>query len=310
MATTKARPTSDRPAPQKTSTGASTAAQKTAATKAAVSKSAPTRKVAVSTRAIHSAANKLVLGIDIGGSAIKGAPVDLHEGRLASDRLKIATPQPATPAACAVVVNQIVTHFTTMTGASGPVGCTYPGVVWDGITHTAANMDAAWLKLDADALLEEACKRPFTVINDAQAAVLAEVRFGAARGANGLVLMLTFGTGIGSGLAYRGVAVPGVEFGHLRMQGNDAEKYAAASVRERQKMSYKIWAQRVNEYLARVESMIWPEVIVLGGGVVSDAPKWVPRLKTRTPLVVAALGNDAGIVGAALAATAQTNRKR
>lgn len=197
-----------------------------------------------------------------------------------------------------------------MTSKTGPVGCTYPGVVWDGITHTAANMDHGWLGRDADALFEEACKRPFTVINDAQAAVLAEVRCGAARGAEGLVLMLTFGTGIGSGLAYRGVAVPGVEFGHLRMQGVDAENIAAASVRDREKLSYKKWAERVNAYLARIESMIWPEVIVLGGGVVSDAVKWVPLLKTRTPLVVAELGNDAGIVGAAIAATTQVNRKR
>ena len=259
---------------------------------------------------IRAAASHLVLGIDIGGSGIKGAPVDLHEGRLANDRLRIETPQPATPEACAVVVNQIVSHFSTMTSKTGPVGCTYPGVVWDGITHTAANMDHGWLGRDADALFEEACKRPFTVINDAQAAVLAEVRCGAARGAEGLVLMLTFGTGIGSGLAYRGVAVPGVEFGHLRMQGVDAENIAAASVRDREKLSYKKWAERVNAYLARIESMIWPEVIVLGGGVVSDAVKWVPLLKTRTPLVVAELGNDAGIVGAAIAATTQVNRKR
>jgi polyphosphate glucokinase len=280
-------------------------AKKSASKKAAVKKTSPTRAAS-----IRSTAKSLVLGIDIGGSGIKGAPVDLGKGILATDRLRIETPQPSTPEACAVVVNQIVTHFETMTSSSGPVGCTYPGVVWDGVTHTAANMDHGWLGLDADALFEEACKRPFTVINDAQAAVLAEVRCGAARGAEGLVLMLTFGTGIGSGLAYRGVAVPGVEFGHIRMQGVDAETLAAASVRDRQKMSYKKWSERVNEYLARVEAMIWPEVIVLGGGVVSDAEKWVPRLKTRTPLVVAELGNDAGIVGAAIAATTQTNRKR
>jgi polyphosphate glucokinase len=268
-------------------------------------RSAPTRAAS-----IRGTAKSLVLGIDIGGSGIKGAPVDLGEGILANDRLRIETPQPSTPEACAVVVNQIVTHFETMTSSSGPVGCTYPGVVWDGVTHTAANMDQGWLGRDADALFEEACKRPFTVMNDAQAAVLAEVTVGAAKGVEGLVLMLTFGTGIGSGLAYRGVAVPGVEFGHIRMQGVDAEQLAAASVRDREKMSYRKWSERVNAYLARVEAMIWPEVIVLGGGVVSDAEKWVPRLKTRTPLVVAELGNDAGIVGAAIAATTQVNRKR
>ncbi len=259
---------------------------------------------------IRAAANHLVLGIDIGGSGIKGAPVDLHEGRLANDRIRIDTPQPSTPEACGVVVNDIVRHFSTMTAANGPVGCTYPGVVWDGITHTAANMDQGWLERDADAFFEEACKRPFTVINDAQAAVLAEIRHGAARGAEGLVLMLTFGTGIGSGLAYRGVAVPGIEFGHLRMEGNDAERFAAASARDRENLSFKKWTERVNAYLARVEAMIWPEVIVLGGGVVNDAQRWVPYLKTRTPVVVAELGNDAGIVGAAIAATTQPNRKR
>ena len=314
MATTRAGK-----APSKTATttsGATTRAGKAPSKTAATNSGATTpKKVSAGTtpskaKSIRSAANKLVLGIDIGGSGIKGAPVDLHEGRLAADRLRIETPQPATPEACAVIVNQIVTHFATMTASNGPVGCTYPGVVWDGITHTAANMDGAWIKLDADGMLEEACKRPFTVINDAQAAVLAEVRCGAARGAEGLVLMLTFGTGIGSGLAYRGVAVPGVEFGHLRMHGADAERYAAASARDREKLSYKKWAERVNEYLVRVESMIWPELIVLGGGVVSDGEKWIPRLRTRTPIVAAALGNDAGIVGAAIAATSQTNRKR
>ena len=280
-----------------------------AASKAA-SKATTTRATSTRVSSIRAAANHLVLGVDIGGSGIKGAPVDLHQGRLANDRLRIDTPQPATPEACGVVVNNIVSHFSTMISANGPVGCTYPGVVWDGITHTAANMDHGWLERDADAFLEEACKRPFTVINDAQAAVLAEVRYGAARGAEGLVLMLTFGTGIGSGLAYRGVAIPGIEFGHLRMEGNDAERFAAASVRDRENLSFKKWTERVNAYLARVEAMIWPEVIVLGGGVVGDAAKWVPKLKTRTPVVVAKLGNDAGIVGAAIAATTQTNRKR
>ena len=330
MAARKAGSATSKPtkaAPGKAKTAAPATTKKTEPSKPKTKKAAPANitepatvkvapkaatKRASSTRvsSIRAAANHLVLGIDIGGSGIKGAPVDLHEGRLAHDRLRIDTPQPATPEACGVVVNDIVRHFSTMTSANGPVGCTYPGVVWDGITHTAANMDHDWLERDADAFFEEACKRPFTVINDAQAAVLAEVRYGAARGAEGLVLMLTFGTGIGSGLAYRGVAIPGIEFGHLRMEGNDAERFAAASVSDREKLSFKKWTERVNAYLARVEAMIWPEVIVLGGGVVNDAAKWVPKLKTRTPVVVAELGNDAGIVGAAIAATTQTNRKR
>jgi polyphosphate glucokinase len=295
----------------KTPAAKKTSPPKKSATKAA--ESASVEKGAARASGLKAAAQSspgMVLGIDIGGSGIKGAPVALSNGTLAIDRLRIDTPQPATPQACAVVVNQIVTHFSTMTAAHGPVGCTYPGVVFDGITHTAANMDKGWIDCDADALLEEACKRPFTVINDAQAAVLAEVTCGAAKGVEGMVLMLTFGTGIGSGLAYRGVAVPGVELGHLRMKGGDAEAIAAASVKDRKKLSYKKWAEGVNEYISRLEGIIWPEVIILGGGVVEDADKWVPRLKTRTPLVVAKLGNNAGIVGAAIAATQQTNKKR
>ena len=262
------------------------------------------------TRKTTAPAHPLVLGIDIGGSGIKGAPVDLGNGALAADRLRIATPQPATPAACAEVVAEIVKNFEHMTGTKGPIGCTFPGVVWGGVVHTAANMDPGWVELDADGLFEEATKRSFTVINDAQAAVLAEVNHGAGKGVDGMVLMLTFGTGIGSGLAFRGVAVPGVELGHMVMHGVDAETLASANVKEQKKLSWKAWSELVNDYLFRVEKMLWPELIIIGGGISEKSEKFLPRLKSRAPIVPAQLVNGAGIVGAAIAATIQPNARK
>jgi polyphosphate glucokinase len=260
-------------------------------------------KQKVAGRVTRSATHPLVLGIDFGGSGIKGAPVDLVDGKLATDRKRIDTPQPSTPQACAEVIADIVRSFENMTAADGPIGITYPGVVFDGVTHTAANVDKGWIGLDADAMLEEALKRRVTVLNDAQAAVLAEINFGAGRGAEGMVLMLTFGTGIGSGLAYRGVALPGVELGHLRMHGQDAEKIAAASIKDEKKLSWKAWTDRVNDYLARIETMLYPELIIIGGGVSDEPEKFLARLKTRAPIVPAKLANGAGIVGAAIAAS-------
>jgi polyphosphate glucokinase len=277
----------------------STRAVKTAKTPTAAK--TPTRSAVATRRAV----NPLVLGIDVGGSGIKGAPVDLDQGVLVVDRTRYETPQPSTPAACTEVIAQLVTDFDPMTAANGPVGITYPGVVWDGTTLTAANVDQGWIGLDADAMLEERLKRKVTILNDAQAAALAEVHYGAGRGVDGMVLMLTFGTGIGSGLVYRGVALPGVELGHLRMHGRDAEQLAAASVKDTKKLSWKAWSERVNDYLARIEMMLWPELIIIGGGVSEEPEKFLSRLKTRTPVVPAKLGNSAGIVGAAIAA----NRK-
>ncbi len=258
-----------------------------------------TRPATPKRRAVH----PLVLGIDVGGSGIKGAPVDLEQGVLVVDRTRYDTPQPSTPAACTEVIAQLVADFDPMTASDGPVGITYPGVVWDGTTLTAANVDHDWIGLDADAMLEERLKRKVTVLNDAQAAALAEVHYGAGRGVEGMVLMLTFGTGIGSGLVYRGVALPGVELGHLRMHGRDAEQLAAASVKDNKKLSWKAWSDRVNDYLARIEMMLWPELIIIGGGVSEEPEKFLSRLKTRTPVVPAKLGNSAGIVGAAIAAS-------
>lgn len=259
----------------------------------APSKAAPHR------RSVH----PLVLGIDMGGSGIKGAPVDLDQGVLVVDRTRYNTPQPSTPAACTEIIAKLVADFDPMTAATGPVGITFPGVVWDGTTLTAANVDDGWIGLDADAMLEERLKRKVAVLNDAQAAALAEVHYGAGQGVDGMVLMLTFGTGIGSGLVYRGVALPGVELGHVRMHGRDAEQLAAASVKDNKKLSWKAWSERVNDYLARIEMMLWPELIIIGGGVSEEPEKFLSRLKTRTPVVPAKLGNSAGIVGAAIAAS-------
>jgi polyphosphate glucokinase len=243
---------------------------------------------------------KGTLGIDIGGSGIKGAPVNLHTGELLAERIRIPTPSPSRPEAVAKIVKQICDHFADL--AEGPVGVTFPGVVTGGITRTAANVDKKWINLDADALFEHTTGRQFSVINDAQAAVMAEVRYGAGRNTDGMVLMLTFGTGIGSGLAYRGVSMPGVELGHITIDGVDAEVNASANAKDREGWTYKQWVKKVNTYLAHVETILWPDLIIVGGGVSEKADRWVPLLNTRAPVEVAQLTNEAGIVGAAIVA--------
>ena len=241
-----------------------------------------------------------MLGIDIGGTGVKGAPVDLVSGTLTKERIRIETPKPSTPDAIAAVVAQIAERFAADTG-KGPIGITFPAVVKSGVTQTAANVDKAWIGCNADALFSQATGRDVRVINDAQAAAMAEARYGAAKGRDGIVLMLTFGTGIGSGLVIDGRSVEGVEFGHLEVDGEDGEKLASANVRDELDLSWKDWAKRVDRYLNRLETVFWPDVIIVGGGVSEKADKWVRRLTTRTPIVVAELHNDAGIVGAAMA---------
>jgi polyphosphate glucokinase len=240
-------------------------------------------------------------GIDIGGSGIKGAPVDLEEGRLIGDRLRIDTPRPATPDAIADVVAQIVEHFAW----DGPVGLTLPAVIKKGVAHTAANIDPSWIGTDADALFAKRLGRAeddIAVLNDADAAGLAEIRFGEPAGQRGLVTLLTFGTGIGSALFLDGKLVPNTEFGHLEVDGHDAEKRAAASVKDNEDLSYPQWAERVQRYLTVLENLVWPDLLIVGGGVSKKAHKWVPLLDVRTKIVVASLQNNAGIVGAALGA--------
>ncbi|MDP9866478.1 MULTISPECIES: polyphosphate--glucose phosphotransferase [Streptosporangium] len=240
------------------------------------------------------------LGIDIGGSGIKGAPVDIAKGELTQDRLRIPTPVPATPKAVAAVVGQIAEHFSW----KGPVGVTFPGVVTDGVTRSAANVDQSWIGEDARALFAKATGLPVTVLNDADAAGTAEMEVGAGRGKGGVVLMLTFGTGIGSALFVDGHLVPNTELGHLEIRGKDAEKRASDHAREEHDLSWNQWAGRVEEYLQHVEALFSPSLIIIGGGVSKKSEKFLPKVEVRTPLVPATLQNEAGIVGAAMAAAA------
>jgi len=239
------------------------------------------------------------LGIDIGGTGIKAAPVDVATGQLLAARQKLDTPHPALPDAVAGVVHELITSF----GWSGPIGITFPGVVADGVTSTAANLDKSWIGLDAAALFAEATGNPVRVLNDADAAGVAEMTFGAGVGERGTVLMLTFGTGIGSALFAGGVLVPNTEFGHIEIRGRDAESRASEHAKELYDMSWGKWAGRVEEYLAHMEALLAPNLIIVGGGISKESDKWVPRLTgIRARIVPAAMLNDAGIVGAAMTA--------
>jgi polyphosphate glucokinase len=239
-----------------------------------------------------------ILGIDIGGSGIKGAPVDLNQGVLAAERLRIATPQPATPDAVADTVGRIIRHFNW----TGPVGCGLPSVVQNGVARTAANIDSSWIGTDVRALLSQRTGCPVTVINDADAAGIAEMRFGAGRGRNGTILMVTVGTGLGTALFRDGNLVPNTELGHLLLNGKVAEKYASAAAREDLGLSYKTWAKRLDLYLHQLQSLFWPDLFILGGGISKKHEKFFPFLTIETEFLPAVLRNQAGIVGAALAA--------
>ena len=240
-------------------------------------------------------------GIDIGGSGIKGGLVDLETGELDGERLRIVTPQPSTPDAVADVVAEIVEKF----GWTGPIGVTLPCVVKRGVALTAANVDKGWVDTDASALFAQRLGRSsddVVVLNDADAAGLAEIRYGAGKDQSGVVVLLTFGTGIGSAVFLDGQLLPNTEFGHLEVDGHDAEKRAAASVKEDKDLSWEEWTHRVSRYLSTLEDLIWPDLVIAGGGVSKKADKWLPLLKVRTRVVAAALKNEAGIVGAAAAA--------
>lgn len=245
----------------------------------------------------------LGFGIDIGGSGMKAATVDLSTGELASDRFRIDTPQPATPAAMAEVLCELVEHH----GWTGPMGVAFPAVVRHGVVGSAANIDKSWLDVDADAVFTEASGRDVHMLNDADAAGLAEMRFGAGAQPDGsphpgVVMMLTFGTGIGSGLFVDGVLVPNTELGHLELDGHDAEKRASAKARERDDLSWKDWAGRVEHYLRHVEALFSPDLFIVGGGASKKPDKWLPHLDVSTPVVPAEMANNSGIVGAAIAA--------
>jgi polyphosphate glucokinase len=239
-----------------------------------------------------------VLGIDIGGTGIKGAPVDVERGTLTADRYRLLTPQPAEPAPVADVVAQVVVKF----GGEGTIGATFPAVIQGGVAQTAANVDKSWLGEGVAKCFERATGRPFVVLNDADAAGLAEMRFGAGRDKKGVVMMVTLGTGIGSAVFIDGVLVPNTELGHLELRGKEAEKRASESVRENKKLGWKKWGQRVDEYLQHLEMLFSPDLFIIGGGVSKKAEKFFGFLKTRAPVVPAQLLNEAGIVGAAVAA--------
>src|SRR5664280_1602093 len=233
------------------------------------------------------------LGIDVGGSGIKGAPVNLAKGRLRYENPKLSTPD-----AVVDIVVQIAEHFADDTGDS-PVGVTLPAVVTNGVVRTAANIDPAWIGTDARSLLSDKLGRPVTVVNDADAAGLGELQFGAAHNAGGLVLVSTLGTGIGSALFYKGVLIPNSELGHLEIDGREAEHRASSSVKDDKNLSWQEWAERLQRYYSHVESLLWPDLIVVGGGVSRKADKFLPLLHLRAPIVAAQLQHSAGIIGAA-----------
>ena len=240
-------------------------------------------------------------GVDVGGSGIKGGIVDLDTGQLIGDRFKLLTPQPATPPAVAKTIAEVVNEF----GWTGRLGVTYPGVVTNGIVRTAANVDSAWIGTNAGEIIGAKLNgQQVTVLNDADAAGLAEERYGAGKDKSGLVVMLTFGTGIGSAVIYNGTLIPNTELGHLEVGGKEAEQRAASSVKDKNNMSYEKWATEVTKVLVAIENALWPDLFIAGGGISRKADKWVPLLESRTPVVPAALLNTAGIVGAAMAASA------
>ncbi|MGV9797218.1 polyphosphate--glucose phosphotransferase [Mycobacterium sp. NPDC003449] len=243
-------------------------------------------------------AHRRGFGVDVGGSGVKGGVVDLDTGQLIGERFKLDTPQPSTPKAVAKTVAAVVREF----GWTGRVGVTYPGVVTGGTVRTAANVDKSWIGVNAVEVIGGALDgQPVTVLNDADAAGLAEERFGAGKDNSGVIVLLTFGTGIGSAVIHNGVLLPNTEFGHLEVNGKEAEHRAASSVKERKDWSYERWSEEVTKVLVMVENAICPDLFIAGGGISRKADKWVPLLKNRTKVVAATLQNTAGIVGAAMA---------
>jgi polyphosphate glucokinase len=241
-------------------------------------------------------------GVDIGGSGVKGAPVDLATGTLAGARVRLPTPQPSTPDEVVKAVVEIVASFDWR----GSLGVTVPAVVTHGVTRTAANIDASWIAAEAEVLLREKTGCDVTLVNDADAAGYAETRFGAARDHSGIVLVTTLGTGIGTALIHEGRLVPNTELGHIEIGGEDAEFRASDAARDREDLTWAKWAKRLHRYFRTLEKLFWPDLFVVGGGVSRKADKFLPLLNLQTPIVPAALRNEAGIVGAALLAAGRT----
>jgi len=249
-------------------------------------------------------ARRIAVGVDVGGSGIKVAAVDVETSEFVSTRLRIATPDPSTPAAVVATIGRLVRRVLKEEGVPDdvPVGVGVPTVVLDGVSQLASNIDEGWIGFEIEKALSKALKRPVLVLNDADAAGLAEMRFGAGRDKAGTVVVLTLGTGVGSGLFRDGRLVPNTEFGQMEIRGRPAERRSAAAARTRRGLSWKAWTTDLDEHIDRIDQLIWPNLIILGGGVSKRAEKFVPRLTSRVPVIPATLLNDAGIVGAAMAA--------
>jgi polyphosphate glucokinase len=245
-----------------------------------------------------------LLGIDIGGTGIKGAPVDVETGQLTAERFRIETPQPSVPNAVADVVKQVAAHFNY----SGPAGVTFPAVVKHGVTYTAANVDRSWIGTNAGELFSRHIGGPVTVVNDADAAGVAEIRFGAGKDRKGVIILVTLGTGIGSAVFLDGQLLPNSEFGHLMIRGKAAERRASEKVRVDKKLSWKQWAKRISEFLNEMEKLFSPDLFIIGGGISKKAEKFFPFLTTKTEVIIvpAQMRNEAGIIGAAYLAHVAT----
>jgi polyphosphate glucokinase len=243
-----------------------------------------------------------ILGIDVGGSALKGAIVDVNSGKMIAERVRVATPEGAKPADMAEVVLQIVKQLNW----KGPIGCGFPAVVKNGVAYSAANIDQSWIGTNVSKIFSETAHCPVYTANDADVAGLAELEFGAGKEyINEIVLILTLGTGIGTALFANGHLMPNMELGHIEIRGKDAEKRASAAQKTNKKLSYRRWAERLQEYLERIEALINPDVIILGGGISKDSDRFLQYLNTRAKLLPATLLNQAGIVGAAMYAKQQ-----
>lgn len=253
---------------------------------------------------------RVAIGVDVGGSGIKVGAVDAATGQLLGDRLRVATPNPSTPTAVIRSIARLVKRAGAGLDPSVPVGVGVPSVVIDGVTKTAANVDPAWIGFDAGTALARALKRPVHVLNDADAAGIAEMRYGAGAGKGGVVLILTLGTGVGSALFSEGHLIPNTELGHMEIRGRDAERRSAAVARTKRGLSWKAWAADLDEHLQAIDRILWPGLIILGGGVSKRADKFLPLLTARPPIVPATLQNDAGIVGAAIAASEREAKAR
>lgn len=253
---------------------------------------------------IEAGDRRLAIGVDVGGSGIKAAAVDLDTGKLVSERHRVPTPQPSAPAAVIASIARMIRKIereVTLT-SDVPVGVGFPAIVIEGVTHSAANVDGGWIDFDADAAMERVLRRPVHLINDADAAGVAEMRFGAGVGRRGTVFLITLGTGTGSALFYNGMLVPNLELGHMEIRGRDAERRSAAAARTRRGLSWKAWAADLDEHLLAIEKLFSPQLFIIGGGVSKRSDQFIPRLTVRAEVIPAVLRNDAGIVGAAMAA--------